>query len=71
MADGAAPVAVVLGVTSGVDRRVRSDRRFAEDDVAFDTGFELVEIRDAPDRPGLELVFISQRVTCQLLTRCA
>jgi SAM-dependent methyltransferase len=26
-----------------------------------DTGFELAEVRDAPDRPGLELVFVARR----------
>jgi hypothetical protein len=27
-----------------------------------DNGFELAEIRDAPDRPGLELVFLARRL---------
>jgi len=26
-------------------------------------GFELVEIRDAPDRPGREFVFVTRRAT--------
>lgn len=25
------------------------------------TGFELVDVRDAPDRPGLEWVFVARR----------
>ena len=26
-----------------------------------DNGFELAEVRDAPDRPGLEFVFLARR----------
>ncbi|MEY2416167.1 MAG: hypothetical protein QOH53_1501, partial [Ilumatobacteraceae bacterium] len=31
------------------------------EDSLVEAGFELVEIRDAPDRPGRELVFLSRR----------
>ena len=35
--------------------------RFEIEDSLRDEGFELVEIRDAPDRPGREFVFLSRR----------
>ena len=35
--------------------------RFEIEDSLRDEGFELVEIRDAPDRPGREFVFLSHR----------
>jgi SAM-dependent methyltransferase len=38
------------------------DRSEIEDSLVR-AGYELTEIRDAPDRPGRELVFLSQRVT--------
>jgi len=30
----------------------------------IDTGFEVVDVRDAPDRPGCELVFLARRSEC-------
>jgi hypothetical protein len=36
------------------------DRPEIEDSLA-EAGFQIVEIRDAPDRPGLEFVFIAVR----------
>jgi len=30
---------------------------------AFTSGFQVLDVRDAPDRPGLEFVFIAQRTT--------
>jgi hypothetical protein len=38
------------------------DRAEIENSLA-EAGFELIEIRDAPDRPGREFVFLSRRMT--------
>ena len=49
----------------GSVRTSRSTLRFRERaEVEHDLtrhGFRAVEVRDAPDRPGLELVFLAQR----------
>ena len=48
---------VVLESTSMLRFR---ERREVEASLA-DAGFELQEVRDAPDRPGRELVFLARR----------
>jgi hypothetical protein len=48
---------LVLESTSTLRFRDRPDIEAS----LVDAGFELAEIRDAPDRPGLEFVFVARR----------
>jgi hypothetical protein len=43
------------------DSTLRFRSRDAVERSLLDAGYELTDIRDAPDRPGLEMVFIARR----------
>jgi SAM-dependent methyltransferase len=48
------------------DSTLRFRRRDEIADSLLTAGFAVAEVRDAPDRPGCELVFVAARVTCGL-----
>jgi hypothetical protein len=49
------------GTTLTSDSTLRFRRREEVADSLSSAGFELDDLRDAPDRPGRELVFIARR----------
>jgi hypothetical protein len=48
-------------ITSGSTLRFRTRKEVEQSLDA--TGYEVVDVRDAPDRPGLELVFLARRAS--------